>query len=169
MLLARMEQDGDGSTFSHLALHLYMTVMQIHQLLGEIHTDTCSRRIEVVQLVVAGEALKEHTAFLRRDTDTFVLYGQCHKAGLRIHNHADILSGRGELKGITEQIPQDRIHTSAIDPYRRVLRLALHREMDMLVIRLFLEIRAGLIHQFAQQRGLHFEFHLLVLHLAELQ
>ena len=39
----------------------------------------------------------------------------------------------------------------------------------MLVICLFLEIHARFLYQFAQERRLYLQFHLLVLHLAELQ
>ena len=39
----------------------------------------------------------------------------------------------------------------------------------MFVVRFFLEVRAGLVHQLDQRCRLHFEFHLLVLDLAELQ
>ena len=76
---------------------------------------------------------------------------------------------RRELKRIAQQIPKDRVHSSAIHPNGRILRFVLHRELNMFVVRLFLEIRARLVHQIAQQRLLHFQFHLLVLHLAELQ
>ena len=39
----------------------------------------------------------------------------------------------------------------------------------MFLVRLFLEVRAGLFHKAAEHRLLQFEFHLLVLHLTELQ
>ena len=39
----------------------------------------------------------------------------------------------------------------------------------MFLCRFFLEVRTRVFHQFAQQRRLYFEFHLLVLHLAEFE
>ena len=75
MFLTGMQQDGDGRSLAHFALHIDITVVQVHQLFGEVHTDTRTCYSGVVQLVVAGEALKQHTAFLGRDADTFVLHG----------------------------------------------------------------------------------------------
>ena len=105
MLLTRMQQHGDGRTLTYFALHLYIAVMQVHQFFGQVHTDTRTRRIRVIEFVIAGETLKEHAAFLRCDTDTFVLHGQHDKSGFVGDDNADVLTGRCELKRVTQQVP----------------------------------------------------------------
>ena len=105
MLFACMEQHGKGGTFAYFALHLYMAVVQIDELFGEVESDTGACDAGVVQLVVAREALKEHTPFLRRDTDTLVLNGERHEAGLGVHDDADSFACRCELEGIAQQVP----------------------------------------------------------------
>ena len=164
-----MQQDGDRGTFAHFALHFDVAVMQIHQLFGQVHTDTRSRTVGGIQLIVAGEALEEHVSFLRGDTDTFVLHAQRNKTRFVGNNNGDPFAGGGELECVAQQIPQDRVHSCAIHPYRRVFGMVHHLELNMFVVRLFAEIGARFFRQLAQKCLLHFEFHLLVLHFAELQ
>ena len=167
MVFAGMEHDGDRRACSDGADYLDMSVVQVHQLFGQIQSDTGTGSVETVDLVIAAETLKQHTALLRWNTDTFILYGERDKARLGVHNDADCFAGGRELEGVAQQVPQHRIHTSAVDPYGRVFGSVLHCERDMFVVRLFAEIRAGLVHQLNQRRRLHLEFHLLVLYLAE--
>ena len=97
-----MQQYRDGCSPAHFTFHLYIAVMQINQLFGQVHSDTGSRRIGIIEFVITGEALKEHISFLRRDTDTFILNGKRHEAGLVGDNHANMPAGRCELKCIAQ-------------------------------------------------------------------
>ena len=74
MFLTRVEHDRHRCAFAYLALHLYVTVVQIHQLFGQVHSDTGTGDVVRVQLVVARETLKQNAPFIRRYTDSFVLY-----------------------------------------------------------------------------------------------
>ena len=169
MLFAGMQKNGDRRAFAHFALHVNVAVVQVHQFFGQIHSDTCAGDIIAVQLIVAGEALEEHVAFVERYSHTLVLHGQRDESRFVGDDDADGFTGRSELEGVTQQVPEDGVHTSAINPNGRVFRLIHNLKPDMLVVRLFAEIRAGLFHQVAQQGLLDLQFHLLVLHLAELQ
>ena len=169
MVFALVQQDSERTTLAHFALHLDMTVVQIHEFLDEVHTDTRTARGATVQFVVAGEAFKQHAAFLQRNADTLVLHSHTDETGFLVQNDRYPLAGRSELEGIAKQVPQYRVHSSAVYPDCGILGAVLYAEGDMLVVRLLLEIGTRLSDQFAQQRLLHLEFHLLVLDLAELQ
>ena len=95
--------------------------------------------------------------------------GERHETGFGVHDDADSFACRCELEGIAQQVPQYRVHAGSVHPYGRVLGVVDDLEVDMFLCCFFLEVRTRVFHQFAQQRRLYFEFHLLVLHLAEFE
>ena len=73
------------------------------------------------------------------------MHGERDKTRFGVNHHADVLAGGRELKRVTEQVPKDSVHASAIDPDGGVGGFVLDGEMNMLVVCLFLEVRAGLV------------------------
>ena len=100
-----MEHDREGRSYAYRAHHFDMSVVHIYQLFGQVQTDTRTRGVETVDLVIAAETLEQHAAFLRRDTDTFVLHGQRHKARFGAYDDTDRFAVRRELERIAEQVP----------------------------------------------------------------
>ena len=92
------------------------------------------------------EAFKQHITFVRRYSHTLVFYSQGDESRLVSNDDSDGFTCRSELEGVTQQVPENRVHTSAIDPNGRVLRLVHDLKLNMFVVRLFTEISARLFH-----------------------
>ena len=121
-------------TFPRLALHAYIAVVLLGDILGQSQADSGSGyalRHRVGRLRALVEAFEHFILFLGGDSDTRITYMNVHLLLIRLYGQLDFSARRRVFDRVEDKVHQDLLQMETIHIYHRIRRIGNHSQLDV--------------------------------------